>query len=487
MQIDLQTVFLKRRRTKIVATIGPSSRSPQVIQRLIEAGVDVFRLNMSHGEHSFHREAYQDIRAVSEAIKHPVAIMADLCGPKLRVGVFPQDAITLQTGARITVTTRDVPGSQDLIPSQYTTLAQEVEPGHRILLADGLLALQVEHVDGSEIACIVLQGGTLRSRQGMNLPGVPLSIPSLTPKDRNDAAFALALGVDFLALSFVRKAADVQELRQLIDASGSSTGIVSKIEKPEALQEIEQILSLSDVIMVARGDLGVELPAEQVPLVQDELVDMARAYNRPVIVATQMLESMIENSRPTRAEVSDVSHAVTRGADAIMLSGETAMGKHPVAAVQTMDRIARQTEGFLWRHGAFGSILNNKDDRHHNRELPLQDAIANATSLLSRELGVRSIVIPTQWGNTVRIACASRPAAPILAISASLETCRRLSLCWGVVPIHTPDFVAEQATTWARTLVQQLNLADEGHYILLLQGFDINPVQNQPTLTVLMV
>lgn len=487
MPIDPQMVFLKRRRTKIVATIGPSSHSLPMIESLIQAGVDVFRLNMSHGEPRFHQEAYQRIRSVAETSGQPIAIIADLCGPKLRVGVFAEGSIVLQTGDIVTVTTRNVVGEPGLIPSQYTALSQEVSAGHRILLADGLLALQVEQVQGSEIVCTVAQGGILRSRQGMNLPGVPLSIPSLTPKDREDAAFALELGVDYLALSFVRKASDIQDLREIIQARGKKTGIVSKIEKPQALQEIEQIITHSDAIMVARGDLGVELPAEQVPWVQDELVNMARAYNRPVIVATQMLESMIENARPTRAEVSDVTHAVMRGADAVMLSGETAMGKHPVDAVKTMDRIARQSEGFLWQHGAFGSIVEKRDDRHHQAVLPVQDAVANATSLLSRELGVRSIVIPTQGGNTVRIACASRPAAPMLALSPSLETCRRLNLCWGVVPVYTPDLDDASIPALARQVVQQLQLAQPGHYLLLLQGFDDNPAQNQPAITVLRV
>lgn len=486
MPIDPNMMLLKRRRTKIVATVGPASESPDMLKKLIEAGVNMFRLNMSHGEHSFHREMYQRIRSICSEMDKPVAIMADLCGPKLRVGIFPEGEISLTTGHSVTVTTRDVEGKADLIPSQYRMLSQEVEPGHRILLADGLLSLQVEKVDGTEIACTVLQGGVLRSRQGINLPGVNLSIPSFTEKDRKDAALALELGVDYMALSFVRKASDILELRQVIEAAGQSTGIVAKIEKPEALEEIEEIVHLSDAIMVARGDLGVELPAEQVPLIQDELVDMARVKNRPVIVATQMLESMVSNSRPTRAEVSDVSHAVLSGADAIMLSGETAMGKNPEVAVETMDRIARQSEGFLWRHGAFGSILDHESEQHsQSQALPLRIAVANATSTLSRQLGVRSIVVPTRSGRTVRIACASRPAAPIICVSASLTTCRRMNLCWGVVPVHVEDLSLNETPTLARRIVRELQLAEDGQYILLLQGFAREAKQNQPAITVL--
>ncbi len=485
MPIDPNMMLLKRRRTKIVATVGPASESPEMLKRLMNVGVNMFRLNMSHGEHSFHREVYQRIRKVSAELGKPTAILADLCGPKLRVGMFPDEGISLSTGEHVTVTTRDVEGAVGLIPSQYQMLAQEVKPNDRILLADGLLSLQVEQVEGTEITCTVRQGGTLRSRQGINLPGVDLSIPSFTDKDRKDAALALELGVDYLALSFVRKASDIQELRQVIQDAGRSTGIIAKIEKPEALEEIENIIALSDAIMVARGDLGVELPAEQVPLIQDELVDMARLRNRPVIVATQMLESMVGNSRPTRAEVSDVAHAVLSGADAIMLSGETAMGSNPEAAVETMDRIARQSEGYLWRHGAFGSILDQEANRPQDEPLPLRIAVANATSTLSRQLGVRSIVVPTRSGRTVRIACASRPAAPIICLSGSFETCCRMNLCWGVVPVYVEDLDLTKTPSLARSVVQELQLAEDGQYILLLQGFAKEAYQNQPAITVL--
>ncbi len=487
MPIDPNMFLLKRRRTKVVATLGPVSQSSEMIRQLMDAGVNVFRLNMSHGEHSFHRETYQRIRKMAEEVNKPIAIMADLCGPKLRVGVFPDGSISLKRGESVVVTTRDVEGAPGLIPSQYLPLSGEVEPGHRILLADGLLGLQVESVVETEISCTVLQGGTLKSRQGMNLPGVQLSVPSLTPKDRRDATLALELGVDYLALSFVRRAADVLELRELIQASGKQIGIVSKIEKPEALTEIEDIIVASDAIMVARGDLGVELPAEQVPLIQDELIQTARAHNRPVIVATQMLESMIEHSRPTRAEVSDVSHAVISGADALMLSGETAVGRHPVVAVQMMDRVARQAEGYLWRHGAFGSIRNEHDDAHLAASIPVRDAIANATSLLSRELRVRSIVVPSQTGNTARIACASRPAAPLLAISSVPRTCRQMNLFWGVVPVYVDEIDLHTTPVLARRIVRELELAESGQYILLLQGFHPDPEESEPAITVLQV
>ena len=348
MSIDTEVKLLARRRTKIVATLGPASSDTDTITRLIQAGVSVFRLNMSHGEHAGHRETFQLVRRLAAEADRHIAILADLAGPKIRVGRFAGGSIVLELGNKVTVTTRDVPGEAGLIPSQYENLADDLSPGDRILLADGVMELEVEGIDGTEIRCIVTQGGVLEDRKGMNLPRVDVSAPCLTDKDKSDARFLLELGVDYLGLSFVRRASDVGELQSLIADSGGQAGIVAKIERPEALEDADAIVEAADAIMVARGDLGVELPPEQVPIAQRKLVDAARARNKPVIVATQMLESMIEHARPTRAEVSDVSHTVLSGADAIMLSGETATGNHPVLAVEMMNRIARQSEAYLW-------------------------------------------------------------------------------------------------------------------------------------------
>ena len=356
MGIQRDIKLLIYRRTKVVATLGPSSNDADTIERLIEAGVNAFRLNMSHGTHEGHREAYLRVRGTAEKVGKPVTVLADLGGPKIRVGTFHSGRILLTKGDTLTVTTRDVIGGPGLVVSQYRALADDVEIGNRILLDDGNIELIVRSMDGTEITCEVIAGGVLSDHKGMNLPGVDMSAPSLTDNDRIDAEFALKLGVDFLALSFVRQASDIEALRKLTLAAGAPVSIIGKIEKPEALDNIEEILDAADAIMVARGDLGVELPPQAVPTVQNQLIDLARARHKPVIVATQMLESMITHPRPTRAEVSDVATAVRAGADAVMLSAETAVGKYPVEAVKMVDDIARQMEGYLWKQGAFGSL-----------------------------------------------------------------------------------------------------------------------------------
>jgi pyruvate kinase len=464
--------LLKYRRTKIVATLGPASNQESMISDLIDAGVCVFRLNMSHGTHEDHAQNYGRIRTAAERSGKSVAVLADLCGPKIRVGRFEGGRIELVDGETITVTTRDVLGRSGLVPSQYEALAADVVPGDRILLDDGILELRVVAASGTEIECKVVHGGTLKDRKGMNLPGVKVSAPSLTAKDREDAAFAVRLGVDFLALSFVRRAEDVQDLRALIRELGREVPIISKIEKPEALDNICAIVDASDAIMVARGDLGVELPPQQVPNIQEELVDLARARNKPVIVATQMLESMMENARPTRAEVTDVANAVRSGADAVMLSGETAAGKHPLAAVRMMDTIVRQTESYLFFHGAFGTFDQfTPTGVEAESPLPVERAFANATAQLSRELMVRGIVVITGHGRTMSILSSSRPAAPLLAVSPDPLARSLGCLTWGVVPAGAApaDLGAPEAV--ARKLAQQLGLANAGDRLLMVRGF----------------
>ena len=483
--IDPQQALLKRRRTKVVATVGPASNSPEVLAQLIEAGVDVFRLNMSHGEHAGHAEAFRRIRDAAEAAGRHVAVLADLCGPKIRCGRFTGGSIVLEDGATVTVTMRDVPGVPGLIPSQYTALAGDVKPGDRILLDDGNLELKVVASRGTEVECTVVHGGLLKDRKGINLPGVAVSAPSLTDKDRADAEFALGLGVDLLALSFVRRAADVLELRALIDARGRRCGIVAKIEKPEALADYDAILEVTDAVMVARGDLGVELRPEQVPVAQDLLVDRARARHRPVIVATQMLESMIEHARPTRAEVSDVAHAVTSGADAVMLSAESASGKHPVLAVQMMDRIAREAEAYLWRQGAFGSIADRRIAG--DAALPVVDAVARSTAHLSRDLKVRAIVVVSRHGTSAAVVSSARPAAPVVSVSAIEATCRRMNLLWGIVPVLVAETRLADPHALARATVRELALAAPGDHVLLVQGFADDPARSAPNVTVLTV
>ena len=472
---------LVHRRTKIIATVGPTSRDPAVLTQLIQAGVNVFRLNLSHGDHADHRTAFENIRAAAAGLKKHIAVLADLCGPKIRVGRFQGGHIALEKGQRVLVTTRDVVGEPGLIPSQYAELPTDVKPSDRILLDDGMLELRVETIVGAEITCLVVTGGVLKDRKGMNLPGVPVSSPSLTEKDRDDARFALDLGVDYLALSFVRRHTDVQDLRVLIEAAGQSTPIIAKIEKPEALDAIDEILDAADGIMVARGDLGVELEPEAVPIVQQELVTRARLKNKPVIVATQMLESMIEHPRPTRAEVSDVSHAVLSGADAVMLSAETASGAHPVKAVEMMDRVARQMEAWQFIEGGFRSITDH--DKELRQPLPLRNAVARSLTQLSRDLGINALVVRSRGGTSATVVSATRPAAAILALSTQMQVCRRLNLLWGVIPCLIDEVEFDRPQNIARLMACAEGLAQSGETVLLLSGFG----KNEPMIRVLPV
>jgi pyruvate kinase len=470
---------LLRRRTKIVATVGPASREPDMIEQLIRAGVNVFRLNFSHGSPSEHQENVQRIREAAAKLGEPIAILADLCGPKVRVGRFAQGEIMLTAGEIVLVTVRDVVGTPGLIPSQYHALATDVRAGDRILLDDGLLELRVDSTDGTDIRCTVVSGGILKDRKGMNLPGVAVSSPALTEKDREDARFAISNGVDYLALSFVRRAQDVNDLKALVTSTGKPTPIIAKIEKPEAMLGIDDILASADGVMVARGDLGVEMPPERVPIVQRALVERCRLVSKPVIVATQMLESMIHNPRPTRAEVSDVSTAVFLGADAVMLSGETAAGAYPVKAVEMMDRVARQVESWQFQDGAFHSIT--EDDKERPPPLPVHLAVARSTAQLSRDLRVRAITVRSQRGKSATVVSSTRPAAPIIALTMDERIMRRLSLLWGVIPRQVDRTDFGQPQNEARSQSVELGLAGPGDVILLLAGFG----KNEPTVTVL--
>lgn len=479
--MDLTRVMLKRRRTKIVATVGPASSSPEMLAKLVQLGVDVFRLNFSHGTQELHATAYARIRdAASQANRH-VAVLADLCGPKIRAGKFDGGFIELVRDAEVTVTTKQVLGKPGLIPSEYVELATDVKPGDRVLLDDGNLELCVLSSDGVDIKCRVVCGGKLKDRKGINLPGVAVSSPALTGKDRSDALFAAKLGVDFLALSFVRSADDVRELKRLLAANGLSTPVISKIEKPEALKVIGEIVEVSDGVMVARGDLGVEMPAEEVPLIQQELVRLSRKLHRPVIVATQMLESMIDAPRPTRAEVTDVASAAFGHTDAVMLSAETASGQYPAEAVATMDRVLRMVEGYAWKNRYFGKVSALDDDE----ELRVPSAVSRAASQLSGDLDVRAVVVPTRSGNTARVVSAERPAAPVLAFAADAAACRRLALSWGVTPeLMNAEALAHPAVA-ARELVLRQDLGKRGEKVLLVWDADPEHRGSEPTVSVL--
>ena len=473
---------LQSRRTKIVATLGPASNSPEMVQKILRAGVDVVRLNLSHGDHAQHREVFNLVRQTAADQGRHVAILMDLCGPKIRTGRFPNGEIILKARQRVVVTTRDVLGQEDLIPSQYRNLHKDVKAGERILLDDGNLELVVEGVEEREIQCRVISGGPLRDHKGMNLPGSTLSVSAVTVKDREDAAFAAELGADYLALSFVRNASDIQTLQRQLDKLGKSIPIIAKIEKPEAVANIDEIFQYAYGIMIARGDLGIEMPAEQVPLIQRDLIQHARMHSKPVIVATQMLESMTEHPSATRAEVSDVATAALAGTDAVMLSGETASGKYPLRAVATMDRILREMESYQWKNERFGEPVKSHDENVD----PKRRAIARAVIGMAAHLDIQGIIIPTHSGLTASIIAASRPTTPCIGVSDNVEVSRKLALHWGIIPIYMST--EEQSHNWrvlSENIAANHRLIRTGNTVLLVSGFNEDPRLSEPVIKVL--
>ena len=482
MDLLKNRIALRWRRTKIVATLGPASSERKIIEDLLKAGVDVVRLNMSHGTHEAHREVYGHVRAAAKKLDRHVAIFADLCGPKIRCGKFPDGPLLLTPGEEVLIDPRIDKGGPGLIASQYKAIARDVQPGHRILLDDGNLELKALAIEGDRVRCRVVFGGLLKDHKGINLPDSKVSASSLPPKDIADAKFAIELGVDYLALSFVRTAKDVAGLRRLIARAGADTPIIAKIETPEAMENIEAIVQASDAIMVARGDLGIEMPAEQVPLIQRELIRLGRQHNRAVIVATQMLESMIDHSRPTRAEVGDVANAALTGADAVMLSAETASGKYPMRAVEMMDRVLREVEGYQWAQGSFlGGEAANRID------LGMRDGVANAAASLAHDLKLQGIIIPTQSGTTARVICSHRPTAPLVAVSTDAAVCRRLSLNWGIVPMTASEAEYGDWEALCRRIARSCDLTRTGHSVLLVAGFSDDAARNAPLLKILRV
>jgi pyruvate kinase len=484
MKNNPQDIALRWRRTKIIATIGPASDSPRAIAALLDAGADLFRLNMSHGDHAGHRAAAARIRAAARKAGRHVAIVVDLCGPKIRVGRFEGGAVELRAGAAVTVTTEDVRGGPGLIPSQYARLARDVGRGERILLDDGNLELRVEAVKGSEVRCRVIEGGVLRDHKGMNLPDSRVSAPALTARDRRDVALAVELGADFVALSFVRGAGDVRRLRRLLERLGAPIPVIAKIERPEAVAAIDAILAEAYAIMIARGDLGVELPAERLPIIQRDLIARARRRYTPVIVATQMLESMITQARPTRAEVTDVAGAAFLSADAVMLSGETAVGRHPVQVVATMDRILREVERELWAAGRFAE---ERPGTERNSEAALRDAVAHAALGLAHDLGLQAIIVPTRTGTTARVVAAHRTVAPTVGACAIEAICRRMALHWGVVAVHVEDSDTRDWRRLCALVSQKCELGRRGHSVLVISGFHEKPAQSEPVMKILRV
>jgi pyruvate kinase len=415
------------RRTKIVATVGPASDSVERLSALIKAGVDVFRLNFSHGDHATKAEVIRIIRDLSDRHQHPVGILGDLQGPKIRTGLMQGGAMQLAAGQKVTVTTRAVLGHDDIIPTIYQGLPKDVGAGDRILLDDGLMELKVLEVNGDEVLCVVVTGGLLKDRKGMNLPGAKVSAPAMTDKDREDLQFCMEQELDYVALSFVREASDVKELKAILSQHGSELRVVAKIEKPEAVTNFDAILQASDGIMVARGDLGVEINPEKVPLIQKRIIRACNEAGKPVITATQMLESMVHNPRPTRAETSDVANAILDGTDATMLSAETASGSYPIEAVSMMVQVAADVEADPQLKRPFFQPLSN-----HDSTTLLAEVIGQAACGVAESVHAGAILAFTQTGSTAALVSKYRPSLPIFAVTPCDKVRRRLTLYAGV-------------------------------------------------------
>jgi len=451
-----------KRRTKIVATIGPATQSEEIITDLIKAGVTTFRLNFSHGDHNDHAERIKTIRDVSTKLDIDVGILQDLQGPKIRLGRFKDGPVKVKKGDKFVLTSKEVECSSDIANVTYEKLAQEVTAGKRILLDDGKIEMIVERVDSKAnlLECLVTVGGVLSNNKGVNFPDVQLSVKALTDKDKEDLKFGLAAGVDWIALSFVRNPSDIKEIKDLINKDGYSTPVVAKIEKFEAIDQIDTLLPLCDGVMVARGDLGVEMPAEEVPLLQKQLISKANTLGIPIITATQMLDSMASNPRPTRAEVSDVANAILDGTDAVMLSNETAVGDYPVEAVETMATIARRIE----RDYPLKAI-----ESHLPSTIP--NAISAAVSNIARQLEAGAIIPLTKSGSTARNVSKFRPPTPILATTTERSVARRLQLVWGVTPILVKkDERTAKTFSLAVQIAQEMGILKQGDLVVQTAG-----------------
>jgi pyruvate kinase len=457
----LPPVTTTARRAKIVCTIGPATGSAERIAALVGAGMDIARLNFSHGLHDDHASAYAHVRAASDAAGRAVGVLADLQGPKLRIGGLLGGVALLAGGARLVISVTGATGTPDRLSTAYSALADDVRPGDTILLADGTVELRVLST-GGEVECVVTRGGTIRDHSGMNLPGVAVSSPSLTDKDVDDLRFALRLGVDLVALSFVRSPGDAAAVRAVMDEVGVRVPVIAKLERPEALERLEAVIETFDGVMVARGDLGVETALERVPLVQKQAIDLCRRRAKPVIVATEMLESMVERNRPTRAEASDVANAVLDGADALMLSAETSIGRHPIDAVTTMARIITASE----------SLPDPPPSRARiDPPLPQEEAIALGAVMVGRAVGAKALVAFTLSGMGARLLAAQRPALPVLAFTPEPRVRSQLALVWGVETFLEPAPAdTDEMTAHVDRAMLELGRAEPGDAVVVVAG-----------------
>jgi pyruvate kinase len=441
------------RKTKIICTIGPASEDVETLRKLIAHGMNVARLNFSHGSHAEHEVRIRNIREAAEAEGKTVAILLDTQGPEIRTGELAVPSVELVAGEKFILTTEQIPGDCNRVSVSYSGLPRDVKRGDTILIDDGLIGLRVERIEGTEIHCTILNGGILKSRKGVNIPGVKINLPGITEKDAEDILFGIKMGVDFIAASFVRKPQDVLDIRKILEEHGASIPIIAKIENREGIENLDAILEVSDGLMIARGDLGVEIPVEEVPLVQKEMIRKCNQLGKPVITATQMLDSMQRNPRPTRAEASDVANAILDGTDAIMLSGETAAGKYPVEAVETMARIAVTAEASLRYQEIF---------RQKIRELEstITESISQAVVHTSHTLDCSAIITATETGYTARMVSKYRPRAPIIAVTPNHDVLRKLTLVWGVYPVK-----GKPAATTDEMFQTAISASLENHYV----------------------
>jgi pyruvate kinase len=456
--------------TKIVATLGPATDDPTTLKHLFQAGVNVARLNFTHGSHEEHAARIAQVRTAAAECDHPVAILQDISGPKIRTGKLKDgQSVALKAGQAFTITIdADLIGDAHQVGTTYRELVQDVQAGDNILLSDGLIELEVTGKTSDEVHCKVLNDAVLREKQGINLPGIAISAPTLSEKDIADLHFGLEHGVDYVAISFVRRAEDIQQAKAIIQDHGQDTPMIAKIERPEALAVLNDILDASDGVMVARGDLGVELPLEQVPIIQKHIIDAANFRAKPVITATQMLESMIHNPTPTRAEVSDVANAIIDGSDAVMLSGETSIGEYPVETVQMMARIAEAAE--TGDDGRVGYAVDSPAWLLHTVQTVPQ-AIGTAVSAIAKALPIKAIWVFTQSGRTARQVAHYRPDVPIIALTPYEHIYRRLALVWGVIPIRTAYFNGD-TEFWNKVIptVQEEGYAQSGDTVVITGG-----------------
>ncbi|MBO0720197.1 MAG: pyruvate kinase [Blastocatellia bacterium] len=466
------------RRAKIVATIGPASSSPEQLRALILAGLDVVRVNMSHGGHDSHAETIKNARQIASSLDRPIAILLDLCGPKIRTGLLrDHKPVILEAGNRLTITTRDIAGDSSIISTSYANLPQDLTEGNRILLSDGLIELLVERIGKEDVICRIVNGGELGEKKGINLPGIKISSPSLTQKDRADLIFGLEQSVDYIALSFVRSARDCIGAKTIIGSLGSDTPLIAKIEKAEALNDLDNIISECEGVMVARGDLGVETAVERVPFYQKRIIAQANVAEKLVITATQMLESMTHEPRPTRAEASDVANAILDGTDALMLSAETAVGDYPVAAVETMSRIIDYTETSCHKEDRYRDLIHSHQTGQEGR------AIAEAAIFAAEELRARLIVVYSKSGTMARYLAALRPTQRIIAFTPLPRTYASLAAIWGTEPLLL-DFGGRSADLLARSdeaLVAR-GLAASGETVVVMAG----RIPEQPSISSMM-